>query len=331
MICGRYFKKENRIFSGKTKEEKKQNFLRIFICAALFVFDSFLMWDFLYNLCNIIGSIVSGTPSEGIAQALREIPQNTLAVALMHLLIWYYRGNFAVRPEKRKNYIRANAAVSAVLGLAAAVYVIAGCASGFYFSLIEGHPTALYPLDMLIWALLLCTFSVWCFANAENKEENSGARTAGKCFAVKIIDGIFCTFSLGAALCTFAGFIYGIFTVDFAREGIFFDIVLLLNYLTAVLQALVFLFVYRFVKDELKRKAQRTFALSFLIFNIVLFVLYFVSVQLENEAPNLNAIGILPVEYTASFHAFPLIFGINNVVVPLGAFVKSFFGKKKEG
>lgn len=302
---------------------KEKRFYGI-LSIALFVINAFTFWEFIFELCHMAGCIVSGTPSEAIRELWRMFPLILTAFVEIYLASYVFKAYCTEKADRRARVWVRNGYIASALGLIVVVYTLVGMLTGRYERIVEGFPSPLFPLDMIIGGLLIAAFGVFSVVYGRRIERK------GRVLAFSRIKGFFRLFhviSYMMALCGFAAFAYGLFDVDFSHGNIFFNIMLLLNYLTAAVMALVYRFVYA-ESDRLVRTSRRL-SLSFLIVNILLFGLYLLSVQLENEAPNLNAFAILPIEFTASFNAFMIAYGLNNIVVPLGAFVRGLLKKDK--
>ena len=109
-----------------------------------------------------------------------------------------------------------------------------------------------------------------------------------------------------------------------------FNTALWLNYFAAF----ALLFTRRYILTGLKEKyaaaGEKQMGLRHLALNAALLVLYMVSIQLYPDAPNQNAFGLLPIEYTASVHAFVLAYGLNNLVTPLVWWIHGAWAEKKK-
>ena len=324
------FAKENFFKADISENGKKERRFYTILTIALFVLGSFTFWEFLFEFSNMVGSVVSGTPGRAIEELQRMFPLLFTALVEIYLAMFVNAAYRAGSEKSRVKIWRANGRVTVVLGAIIAVYVVVGWITGLYGRIVEGYISPLFPLDMMFGGLLLVLFGIMSVRYAGILE---GKHTAMYFTNSKTRRGHrrhtcngWMVYSYMCALCSFAACIYGIFVLDFAHGNIFYNIMLWLNYFTAFAMAVVYRFVYVELKDEYRNTASHKLGSGFLLVNIVLFALYMVSVQLENEAPNLNAFGILPVDFTASFNAFTVLYALNNLIAPLAAICR---GEKK--
>lgn len=320
--------KEHFICSGLSAKGKKESLVYALLTAAAFIVGAFTFWEFLYQFCNMIGSIVSGTPTQALAQLVRMLPLVLTAVTYLFYGV-ALTSAFRARNQAVRGKIIARAGVtSAVLGALVLLYTLVGRFAGIYSSLVEGNPSPLYPLDHAFGGLLFIAIGLlaWRYAKALPKK---GSALPESSFVRKGGTRALMVLSYMVALCSFAACFYAFYVVDWTHGGLFFNVMLVLNYFSAFLMAAVYRFVYAEMKEEYRPQAKICLGFSFLVLNAILFGLYMLSVQLQNEAPNLNAFGILPIEFTASFNAFLPIFVLNNLVGPLVAGLKGIAAKKK--
>ena len=284
--------------------------------ASLFLLSAFTLWEFLYELCNIIGSIVEGMPAAALAELRRMLPMLLTALAYLAMGIGAFNAYRAKDGIERRKAFRKNSVYCFVFGGLIAGYVIYGLLCGQYAGLVEGFLSPLFPLDIALGGILMILYGIGIRRFAKKiPSSEQGAAISGKF-------RLFHVFSYMASLMAFAACFYGTYVMDWSHGMIFFNIMLWLNYFTAFAMAFVYRFVYAKAKPENRGKIARNGGLIFLIVNLILLGGYLLSVELYNEAPNLNAFGILPIEFTASLNAFPFIFGLNNILAPLTAFLK---------
>jgi len=326
-----YFSKELRVSSTLTEQGKKERLLYTILSGVFFVVGGFAFWEFVYDLCNMIGAIVSGTPSQAGAQALRMLPFILIAFYLVYIGGSCYNLYMATSTEKRGKEWFKKSIVSMVWGGVIVLYVFIALCAGEYNAIVEGYVTPLFPLDALLFGLGIVGLGVAAFFYSKRlvkkgselpvMPERQGAGTkAGKVFG---------TISYMMALSGFAACIYSFWVMDSAHGNVFYNIMLWLNYFVAVAMAVIYRFVYSELKAEYKKKACLELGIIVLVINAVLFILYMVAVQVQNEAPNLNAFGVLPIEFTASFNAFTVLFGLNNLLCPIIAIIKGVIKRKE--
>lgn len=304
-----------RVNSAPVREKRFYSILSV----LLFAFGGVVFWEFLYEFCNMVGAVVSGTPSQALAEAGRMLPVILCAAASVVLNACAFGARRAA-PEKRARRWRGGGLAAIVLGAAVTLSVLLGLMRGTYFGLVEGNPTLLFPLDVLLVGLGIAAYGVFGRVYAKRLDAKTPELPAGP----KGRWDFFHCVSVMITLSSFGACVYGFWTLDWAHGDVFFNVVLWLNYFAAVLQASLYRFVYAEGAAEKRREIHRKLAGMVLVWNVVLLGLYFLAVQVMNEAPNANAFGLLPIEFTASFHAFPVVMLLNNVLGPLAALLKSF-------
>lgn len=327
------FDKNNRICSALYGKGKKEQSFYTILSFALFILSGFFFWEFVYELSNMIGSIVSATPERAIEQLIRMLPLILTAFIVIYLSVYCHCAYRAKDEKARAGIWRKNGVVTIVLGLIVFFYVVYGLITKEYASIAEGYVTPLFPLDIAIVGLLISFYGVLSIRYGReiqinhtelpffNESNRFGHRR--KAFRAIYVLGYL------VSACGLAGSVYGLYVLDFSHGSIFFNIMLWLNYFVAFVMFFVYRYVYIELKPEYQRTAEVKLSITFLITNIVLFALYLLSVQIQNEAPNQNAFGILPVDFTASFNAFAVIYGLNNVFGPLISLVNGIKRKKQ--
>lgn len=296
-------------------EKRTVVILRIgFVCA--FIIAAFLFWDSFYNLCNIIGAIVSGSPDVAIRQLLRMLPL-FLTTACMTLIGLSLLGCIRRTGDDRRSKFRRALWGLIVLGFITALYVAIGCITGTYRSIVEHSPAYLYPLDCLIFGAAVAILSVIGLV----KEKSLPRRLPDLPSVRKTHFQPAVVISYLVALAGFAACFHSIYAMDWTHGYIFFNIALLLNYASPVVMLCLYLFLYTSAPCNRQSAVMKRYGLMMLIVNIALLALYMIAVEVQNEAPNQNAFGLLPIEFTASFHAFPFAVGLSNLLTPLVAFL----------
>ena len=324
------FDKQSYTVSGLSPEARRERIFYTVLQLGLFLLAAFSLWEFLYELCNIVGSIVEACPPRALVQLIRMVPMILTAFTYVYLNVWCFRAYRAVSPESRAETWKGNGIATIVLGAVIALYVVIGVITGEYDRFVEGFLSPLFPLDLCIGGVLLMVYgavSVVYGRRLTEKPSVLSCRTKRAPAFLRPINGIFYVLSFCVALCSFAACFYGTYVMDWSHGAILFNVMLWLNYFTAFLMALVYRFVWVELKDECKAKAEVQLGLIFLIVNIVLFAVYLVTVQIWNEAPNQNAYAIIPIDFTACFNAFAPIMALNNLVGPLAALIKGLLSR----
>ncbi len=326
-------KKENRAYSTFCRRAKIERNVYFVIATVLFILSSFLTFEFLYEGANILASIISNTPNEAIRQFTRMVPIFVLTIAMVHLNIALRCIYKAHTQQSRFNGLRHNSRVTFCFGAFIVIYVIIGLVSGMYSSAIEGYPSLLYPLDMLFVGCLLMGIKVAeCFYEDYIKKHpiELPLYDDKRNPHLRRVDHVFYSISYIIALISFASNIYSFFVMDFTHGNIFFNVMMILVQLLAWLTPMFYIFVYDEAKPELKNKIQSQYSLIIFAINLLVWILYLIANQLQPHAPNLNAFGLLPIEYTASINAFWIIYLLNNVGGTLSSTLKALVRHLKE-
>lgn len=296
---------------------KERRFYSI-LSIILFIPGALCMWEFVFELCNMIGSIASNDPARAVVEFMRMAPFIVTTLIYIYLAAYTYAAYRAADCVKRFRIWKINGVITIILGASVILYIAFGWLSGQYARIIEGYLSPLFPLDIALGGALFVLVGILAICYGER------IRASQRISASAELVSYFRLFHLLSYLvgcCGFAGVLYGVFTVDFTHGNIFFNVMLLLNYFSAFFMLVIYRFVFAEKKDTARDKSRTRWSVGFLIANIVIFALYMVSVELQNEAPGQNAFAILPIEFTASFNAFPLIYGANNILAPLVALV----------
>ena len=296
--------------------DRKKELKYDILTAMFFLLGAFTMWEFLYEICNMIGSIVEGTPARTFEELRRMLPVLLTPFAYLSMAVGLFNSYRSKDGAERRKTLRKNSVVCSVFGVLISGYVIFGWAFGQYERFIEGFLSPLFPFDIFLGGLLILLYGIGIRQYAKKIPDTE----KGACITGKF--RLFHIFSYMAAMLSFAACFYGTYVMDWSHGMLFFNIMLWLNYFTAFFMAVVYRFVYAKAPSEKRSGISKKWGLFFLVQNTILYALYLLSVEIYNEAPNQNAFGILPIEFTASFNAFMLIFGINNILAPLVAVFK---------
>ncbi len=306
------------------KEKRFYNILSI----VLFIPGSILMWEVIRELCHIIGSIVCGDIRAVIEQVKRMAPLYLAAFIFVYLACFLHAAFTAKNQEKRAKIWNVNGIVTVFLGIIQAALVLAYIATGKYEKLVEGYIYPLFPLDMLILGIAFVAYGIFGVKySGKIAKKGSAAEYFDK--GVNPFANIARVLSYIVTMCSFAAVVMSPVVVDWAHGYIFYNIMLCISFLTPVVMAALYRFGYFGLEKEKRPGMQVLTAALLLVMNILVLVLYTLSVQLQPDAPGQNAFAVLPVEFTASFNAFPLIYGANNILAPLAALVRGLIRKKK--
>lgn len=311
----------------------KEKRLYTVLTVVLFVTGAFAFWQFFYNLANMVGAIVCASPDMALYELKRMLPLFLSAFLLVALGIMVHHAYIAPSVEKRIAIWRNISLTSGITGVVITGIVVNGRLTGIYVRAVEGGATLLFPLDIAIGGVVFFLLGVLSVRYVAYLKEAGSSLPCIRthCAAVWRVTGrFFCMIGYIIALCSLAACIYGLRIMDWSHGGIFFNVMLWIEYFTVVLQAVVYRFVFTDKEEALRAGTMKRLGGSFLAVNIVMLVLYLVSLQIYNEAPNLNANGILPIEFTWNVNGFMVFIGLNNILAPAIALVKGSLMERKK-
>lgn len=309
----------------KIKEKKLYDILTV-ICWVL---GAWMLWEFVYELSHMIGAIVCRDAAYAIYELLRMLPMTLCMVAILFFNMFLLNAYTAKDIKKRAGNWKLISVFAMIFGVAVIIYVIAGLISGRYISIIECFPTLLYPLDTILLAIIFIIGSVWAWKYSGYLTSGSEAATTLPFTVCRFnpvlrnIGRFFCFISFLISICAFAATCYGPFILDWCHGYVLFNIVFWLIYFSAFFMYFCYRFIYCNKNNEDKPAFLKKYSLIFLAANIILMILYVIIVNNNVEAPAQNAFGLLPIDFTASANVFHLIYGANNILVPLFAFLYS--------
>ncbi len=312
------FIKENRIYSTLSNEQKQKSIFYKFVIAIIFIINSFVMYEFVFDIANIIGSIICGSYFQAFSVLFRMLPIILLNIALIHL-------NISIRHSYKNNInsLRNNSVITIIFGFIIIIYVLFGILFGKYHSLVEGYPSILFPLDILLTGIALIIFGVFINKYYQNNRTTNINKTK-----INISLLIFKIVLYMISLSSFAMLCYYPFVVDFTNGGIFYNTMLFFVIACQVIELLFEIIVMDEIKDECKKIISFKSYLIMLIINIIIFIIYIISVTITPWAPNLNSFGLLPIDYLASFNIFLIVYFIGIIIGPLIKLIASI--KKTE-
>lgn len=326
------FDKTKFINNTLSVEAKKENLFYRILSIVLFAIATVPFYEFFFEFCHMLGSIVCATPKQALVQLIRMAPFLLFSLTLAYLGIYLHVAYIAKDKETRIKVWKVNGFVTIGLGAFIILYVILGLCFGKYARIVEGYLTPLFPLDMLIAGLLFIVYGYFAYKYSlriKEKGSNLPYHNQNKNKHLRKTETVLYSFAYLFALFSITAFAYGLFCIDWTHGNIFFNIMLLLNYVMIVLFVLFFRYFYLEYDENTKTNIKKDYLLYWLILNVTLYCLYLISVQVQNEAPNLNAFAILPIEFSASANGFGLIYALVNVGGPLFLFCRELLLKNK--
>lgn len=297
------------------------------LAIVLWVLGSFGIWEVVYELSHMVGAIVSGDPGYALGEFLRMLPMVLVVATFLFDGVFLHNAFVADNDKVRRDNWKKMGVFMFVMSALIVVYVLVGMITGRYFSIVEGNPTWLFPLDTVIFAVLFTGFGYWALKRKPLENLKYGTRHYKG--VVRGIGLFFCILSYFISTSAFAGFMYGIFIMDWSHGYLLFNFAMLLVFAVAFGNFAVYRFVYRKLPEGGKPSGLVKMSLISLGVALISIALYLAAVEAYPMAPNQNAFGLYPVDFTASVSVFPFILGANNILVPVCALIYGLIAKKK--
>lgn len=312
-------------FSKFDQPKQKRNIAIVLpILFVLFILCGYAFFENLRTVCNILGSIVCASPWQAVDHLKRCAPILMLFFGVLYLLTYIYRLFFYDEERQAKLQKRGSIALMG-FGAFGLLYLVIGLITGLYH-IYEGYPTVLFPIDLLLLALVLIGLGVFFLLDKKVVKEFSvpGLLVKEKHnIAVSILKIACFIVSYFVACFSIYGLIMGGFIFDwrvYPIWGILF-LVILLAYLA--------MFGYKhivlpFVKFEVRGKLSFNISILMFIVGIVLVVLNTIAVFNFDNVACAVANGLLVISFTASFNAEYYIFGLGLLIPSIVMFIKNF-------
>ena len=332
MVMKELFSKENFAFSGFDKKQRTQSLIVFGLLALAFIISAFSFMNAFYCFVDVIGSIVSGSADVAIYDLLRSLPLFlTLFMAIWSMLLVhaFFRN---VSDEKRVKSLYKNG--FALIGFAAVciIYVIVGLISGKYLSIVEGSPSALFPLNTVIASVLYCAVGVFAILYAKKYQEkfpyvvpsrgpivNKGR--FGYCLAISL-------WMLIALFC-FAGFWMGLFIIDFRHGYGLYGAALLIIYCINAFFFICWELYFNELTEEGKKKVLLPLAIIASAISVIAIAFYFIVLGTNLDAPANMGFGLLPVAFAASVNIATMLVVATPLIVSIVALIKGLLIRKK--
>ncbi len=325
IIMKNYLSKDLRSASSYSEKGKKSFLILNIISIVLFVIGSFAVFSSLYMFCNMIGSIVSGTPKAALHELIRVCPIIIAECGLVYVAAFIHNWTAPKSEGKFSKNVKKNGIICSVIGAIITLYVIVGVIAGLFHGLVEGYPTALFPLDLLFAGLAYIALGVCLLVFGKKIKLDlpySDHKSNG-------FFGVLSTIQYMGTLYAFASFIYSFWVVDWSHGHIFYSLMLELILLIMVAMACVYKFIYCPLKKKEKNSFQILASASFLVLNMIVFALYLVAFSNDVAAPSDAWYGILAIDFTASFNAVTYVYGLMIILTPLIALIRGLVARAK--
>lgn len=326
------FSSELFIGSGHDKKQKGQSIVVIILLSVLFVAASFLFMNMLYSFADCAGSIVCASIDVAIKDLLRSLPIYFCFIMTLFALLMVHAFYRNVSQEKLTKSVFKNSITIMVFAVINLGYVIVGRIMGKYLSLVEGSPSPLYPLDTILYSLILVALAVFAIIYIKKIAAKSPYVAPSHAPIVTKARFIYCvgmTFWTFIALFCFAGFGYGLFIIDFTHGYLAFSIALLTVYCVNALFLILWEFYFNQMTEEGRKKNLLTIAIIGLVVSVAAAVFYFIALQFNLDGPANVGFGVLPVTFAASVNIATLIVVATPIIVSVIALIKGLIARKK--
>ena len=326
------FAKENFLPSTFDKKQRIQSLVTSLVMIVLFVFASFTFFNMLYAFADILGSIVSGSPDVAIKDLLRSLP----LFLSFFMSLW---GLFLVHAFRKgkddeyrlKSIFRKGIAVLSLSGINF-IYVFIMFFVGKYSSLVEGSPSALYPLDSVLYSVLFICIGICAIIYVKRFKEKLPYVVPVRqvaCTSKKPLRFLYCfgvSFWTLIALFGLTGAFLTIFVYDFKHEYAFYGIAVILIYILSPIMMAFWEFYFNELKEEKKKEFLLPVSIVSLTVSVICVILYFVSLKTNMDAPSNAGFGMFPITFTATANYGTLLVVFTPIIVSLVAFARAIFG-----
>lgn len=336
ILMKKFFAKENFIPSTFDKSQKIQSLIISLIMVVLFVFSSFTFFNMLYSFADILGSIVSGSPDVAIKDLLRALP----LYLSFFMSLWALFLAHAFRKGKDDEYrmrsiFRKGIAVLSIAGVNI-LYVLIMRFAGKYSSLVEGSPSALFPLDSVLYSVLFVCIGVFAILYVKRLKEKLPYTVPVRplaCTNKKPARFFYCfgvSFWTLIALFGLTGAFLTIFVYDFRHEYAFYGIAVIFIYILSPIMLACWEFYFHELKEEKKKEFLLPVSIVSMVASAIFITLYFVSLKTNMDAPSNAGFGMFPITFTATANYGTLVVVFTPAVVSLIAFIRAIVAKIKE-
>ena len=326
------FSSELFIGSGHDKNQKGQSIVVNVMLSVLFVACSFLFMNMLYSFADCAGSIVCKSYDVAIKDLLRSLPVYFCFIMTLFALLMVHAFYRNVSQEKLTKSVFKNSIVIMAFALINLVYVIVGLIVGKYLSIVEGSPTLLFPLDTILYSLLIVALAVFAIIYIKKIAAKSPYVAPSHAPIVTKARFVYClgmTFWTFVAFFCFAGFAYGLFIIDFIHGYLAFSIALLTVYCVNALFLIVWEFYFNQLNEEGRKQNLLPLAIIGLAVSVAAAIFYFVALQFNLDGPANVGFGVLPVTFAASVNIATLVVAATPIIVSVIALIKGLLARKK--
>lgn len=333
VVIMKFFDKSNFAPSTFDKKQRIQSLVLSILIIVFFVFSAFTFFNMLYAFADVIGSIVSGSADVAIRDLLRTLPLYFSFFMTLWTLLVLHDTFRRTDEEKWMKKVFGKGITIAVFALVNILYVLIMLIAGKFSSLVEGSPSALYPLDSILYSLLYIAIGVFLVLYVKKLEPKMKFEVPFRHEPVKKARGVYCTFVtfwLLIALFGFAGGLYSFFIYDFMHEYVFYGIGTILAYLITPIILGFWEFYWNQVKEEKKAEFLLPVSLVSLGASVIVVALYFISLGTNMDAPSNAGFGMFPVAFAASVNIATMIVVFTPLIVSIVALIKGLLLRKQK-
>lgn len=313
------------------KKQKRQSLVVSILLVLFFVISSFTFFNMLYAFADIVGSIVSGSPDVAVKDLLRSLPLFfTFFMSLWTLFI--VQASFRKVEGKWQKSLFKDAICVVAFAALNIIYVVVGLIIGKYSSIVEGSPSALFPLDSVLISLLFIAIGVLIILYVKKFEAKLPYVAPAHGEIVKKVRPLYCvgvTLWMLFALFGLSGGIFSLFIYDFAHEFAFYGVAVVLCYLLSPILLGVWEFYYNELKEEKKKEFLLPLGIVSVCASVICVALYLISLSTGMDAPANAGFGMFPVAFAASVNIATLLAVFTPLIVSIVVLVKGLIIRKK--
>ena len=332
MVMKKFFSRDNFLFSSFNDKQRKQSLFVALLMIVIFLFSSFTFFNALYGFADVVGSIVSGSADVAIKDALRSIPLFLSAFMSIWTLLLLHANFRNVEERRLRSTFKDGICLIAFSGISI-IYTLVGRITGTYLSLVEGSPSAIYPLDSIIFSAIFLVVGIFAILYSKKFKDVFPYEVPTRAPIVKRARFIYCfgvSIWMLVALFGLSAGVYSMFIYDFAHEYSFYGVAVILIYLLSPIMLCVWQFYYNELKEEKRREFLLPLSILGLGCSLVLIILYMVALSTNMDAPSNAGFGMFPVAFAASVNIATLVVVFTPLIVSIVAFIKGMIARKQK-
>ena len=332
MVMKNLFDRENFISSTYNYKQLRQSRIVNLGIALFFITSSISFIYFGFALTEVGGAIISGSIDVAFKDLMRAVPLiMCFLMSLWSLLLAhaYYRN---VNEEKRIKSIKKNAITILAFCGFNALYIIIGRIAKLYLSIVEGGPSALYPLNTIFYSFFFILFGVAMLYLVGYIKKTNPYLVPTRGPIVTKARWLYCigvTLWMLVALFGFSIGIMSCFIYDFMHGHVFYGLATILMYLVPFAFIVVWEFYYNNLKEEKRAECLLPISLIGIGVSIISITLYFVSLSLDLDAPSNAGYGMFPIGFAANSNILILLVVFTPLIISVIALIKAIIMRRK--